>query len=598
MKDKPRLRFYNRLRYRLSIQKVAAIFAISLFIYLLSLMGVLNWAEILATNLRYAFKGESLPAKKVVLVLVDKESVRKLGPFGKEWRRYHGELIDKLVGAGVKAIGFDFSFSRPSEFDQQFIDGMTGARDKSVAVVVANHYDDVSRSFSTTIDSISRSAGAIGHAYLKKDRVTNRVRWVPLELEESWSDGSKRFVNSYLSLSAELAAYFGVDPSEVKRDSNLEIKFTGKSDLFQTYSYSYILSSDLQPEAFKGKLVLVGTALPAHRDSYDIPGRSQVQGVEIHAHAVHTLLTGVIRKMSSVELGLTILLSAMLTLMIYSSGNRVLRVIALPGLLGLHITVSLYTYFLPKPLELNIIYPSMAVIMTWSILSLQEKITTREAFARSRGLPDSVIRLLEADMELEDRETGKLITVLEADIANYSLFSSRNPASRVRSIMIEYYETIEKIIYSHGGYVNKYIGDAVLAVFGYPLKEEGSARRAVRAAWEIQQAVSSLVQRWEAECRDSFQGIRIGLNYGYVNICYIGGAKKQLDVLGDNVDLAVRLESAAGKFDTAALLSISTYEEVQDIITGRKVPVELKNRPDVREAYTLDSIRAPGTQGT
>lgn len=264
----------------------------------------------------------------------------------------------------------------------------------------------------------------------------------------------------------------------------------------------------------------------------------------------------------------------------------------MPGLLVLYWAASIY-YFLQKPpLELNIVYPSLSFTITWGILSLQEKIATRSAFARTVGLPEKVVRRLETDPDFQEGEARKLLTVLESDIMNYSVFSSQNPTSHVRALISEYNSAIEKVIYKHGGYVNKYIGDAVLAIFGYPMEEKDSARRAVRAAWEMQQALKELVQRWKQENKNCFERIRIGINHGYVSISYLGRSKKQLDVLGDNVDLAARIESAAGKFNEAALLSPSTYEEVKDIIVGKKVAVELKNRPDVKEAYTLEGIIA------
>ena len=129
-----------------------------------------------------------------------------------------------------------------------------------------------------------------------------------------------------------------------------------------------------------------------------------------------------------------------------------------------------------------------------------------------------------------------------------------------------------------------------MAIFGYPMEEKDSAKRAVRTAWEMQQILSELVQKWRQEDKNCFDRIRIGINHGYVSISYLGKSKKQLDVLGDNVDLAARLESAAGKYDGAALLSPSTYEEVKDVVVGQKVGVELKNRPDVKEAYTLEGV--------
>ncbi|MEK7288590.1 MAG: adenylate/guanylate cyclase domain-containing protein [Planctomycetota bacterium] len=588
-------RFFSlgRIKYVFPIKKVFTLIIICLSIYGASFIGMFDWAEVLFSNVRYAFKGQAQPSNKIALVLVDNKSLQELEPFGKSWRQYHGRILKNLADDGVRAVGFDFSFSSPSEHDQFFIDGINYARKKGVAVVVATQYDEASKSFSPTIASIENSVTAVGHAYLRKDRVTNLVRWAPLRLEEIRAERAIQFRKPYLSLTAQLATLQGTTLPAINADNNFfPIQFQGGKSSFKSYSYAQVYKNAFPPGSFKDKLVLIGTALPMHKDFYDVPGRSQMVGVEIHAHALYTVLTGDIRKMGSAGMGIAILCAALVAGVVFSHGNTFLRAIGLPSLLVLYWVASIY-YFLQKPpLELNIVYPSLSFTITWGILSLQEKIATRRVFACTVGLPEKVIRRLETDPDFQEGEARKLLTVLESDIMNYSVFSSQNPTSHVRALISEYNSAIEKVIYKHGGYVNKYIGDAVLAIFGYPMEEKDSARRAVRAAWEMQQALKELVQRWKQENKNCFERIRIGINHGYVSISYLGRSKKQLDVLGDNVDLAARIESAAGKFNEAALLSPSTYEEVKDIIVGKKVAVELKNRPDVKEAYTLEGIIA------
>ena len=581
----------GRIRYAFPFQNVFTILIICLVIYGVSFIGMFDWVEVLFSNVRYVFKGEPLPSNKIALVAVDNKSIQELAPFGKPWRQYHGQVLKHLADDGARAVGFDFSFSSPSEYDQYFIEGINYARRKRVAVVVATQYDDLSKSFSPTIPPVGDSVSAVGHAYLRKDRVTNLVRWTPLQLEEVLAEGPIQLRKSHMSLTAQLATLQGTNLPAVNADNNyLTIQFRGKGPSFKTYSYAQVLKKAFPPGSFKDKLVLIGTTLPMHKDFYDVPGRSQMPGVEIHAHALYTLLTGEIRKMGPASLSIAILGAALVTGIVFASGNRALRTIGLPGLLALYWASSIY-YFLHKPpVELNLVYPSLSLALTWGTFSLQEKIATRMAFTRTIGLPEKVIRRLETDPDFQGGEARKLLTVLESDIVNYSVFSSQNPAAHVRALIAEYNAAIEKVIYKHGGYVNKYIGDAVLAIFGYPMEEKDSAKRAVRTAWEMQQILSELVQKWRQEDKNCFDRIRIGINHGYVSISYLGKSKKQLDVLGDNVDLAARLESAAGKYDGAALLSPSTYEEVKDVVVGQKVGVELKNRPDVKEAYTLEGV--------
>lgn len=389
-------RFFSlgRIKYLFPIKKVLTLVIICLSIYGASFIGMLDWVEILFSNVRYAFKGQALPSNKIAVVLVDNKSLQELEPFGKPWRQYHRQILTNLANDGVRAVGFDFSFSSPSEYDQFFIDGINYARQKGVVVVVANQYDEASKSFSPTIAPIENSVSAVGHAYLRKDRVTNLVRWAPLQLEEILAEGAIQFRKPYLSLTAQLAALQGTTLPTINAGNNfLPIQFQGKKSSFKSYSYAQVYKNTFPPGSFKDKLVLIGTALPMHKDFYDVPGRSsQMVGVEIHAHALYTVLTGDIRKMGPAGMGIAILCTVMVTGVVFAYGNTSLRTIGLPGLLVLYWAASIY-YFLQKPpLELNLVYPSLSFTITWGILSLQEKIATRRAFTRTIGLPEKVIR--------------------------------------------------------------------------------------------------------------------------------------------------------------------------------------------------------------
>jgi len=201
-------------------QKIFTVLTIFLVIYGISFIGIFDWVEILFSNVRYAFKGQSQPSSTIALVTVDTRSLQELGPFGKSWRLYHGQVLKNLSDDGVRAVGFDFSFSSPSEYDQAFIEGIDYARRKEAAVVIANQYDEFSQTFSDTISSIRDKASAVGHAYLMKDRVTNLVRWVPLQLEEVQARGPVQIRKSHLSLDAQLATLQGTNLPTANADNN------------------------------------------------------------------------------------------------------------------------------------------------------------------------------------------------------------------------------------------------------------------------------------------------------------------------------------------------------------------------------------------
>lgn len=587
----PLKRFYRPLNIVFPLEKLAIVLIVCFIVCGVSLVGVFDRLEVIFSNVRYAFKGQTLPSDKIALVVMDTISVQELGPFGKNWRQYHGQVLKNLADDGALAVGFDVVFPSPSEYDQIFIDGINYARNKNVSVVVSSQYDEFSKTFSPTTGSIMNTVSAIGHTYLRKDTMTNLVRWAPLQLEETLKEGAVQVRRTLLSLAAQLIILQGIEIPDIRKENNnLMIHFHSKGSYFKTYSYAAVYKKAFTPGIFKGKLVLIGSTLPAHRDFFDVPTRSQMPGVEVHAHALRTLLTGNIRKMTSIEIGIAIFISVTTAAVIFTLGAPLLRRIVLPILLALYWAASVYCFSRKPPVELNLVYPTISLILTWSVFSFQEKLAAKKAFRKTVGLPEKAIRKLESDPDFQEGTARKLLTILESDIVNYSVFSSQNQPGHVRSIIAEYNSAIEKVIYDYGGYVNKYIGDAVLAIFGYPMSESDSARRAVNAAQKMKEALKELAQKWRRENKKCFESIRIGINRGYVSISYLGKSKKQLDVLGDNVDLTARLEAEAAKYGGIALISLSMYEELKHRVVARKVSVNLKNRPDVKEAYVLEKI--------
>ena len=128
------------------------------------------------------------------------------------------------------------------------------------------------------------------------------------------------------------------------------------------------------------------------------------------------------------------------------------------------------------------------------------------------------------------RETRKVVTVLFCDLVGSTALGESTDPEALRARMRRYFADLRAILERHGGAVEKFVGDAVMAVFGIPVAHEDDALRAVRAAWEMRQAVS--VHGLEA---------RIGVNTGEV---VVGGEGETL-VTGDAVNVAARLEQSA-----------------------------------------------------
>lgn len=536
---------------------------------------------------------------QIVVVAIDDESVAKLGEWGKRWRMYHGQLLKHLTDDGARAVGFDVYFNTASaEHDPAFLEGIRHARSKNVGVVVGMEYDHRRDQLTDPTPAVREAVTASGSTYLQKDRVTNLVRYVSM-FQPAGAVGEQvtRLIPAF-SLAVALAGGKRIEEFPRYGQGIVPIDFAGPASSLRTVSYVDVYEKRFPPGTFTGQYVLVGVFVAAAKDFYDTPVESQMSGVLIHANTLYTLLRGVRRPLGIGWNVGVILAVAALTGVICVRCRRTLRtflvVVLVVGYWGLGIALALMS----NPANLEVIPPTVAAGLVWVGVGVREKIVTMRELRRTLGLPEAALRRLEQDRTFQKGTLRKRVTVLAADVKNYSVFSHSHPPAYVRDIMTEYQQMVERFIYRHGGYVNKFVGDAVLAVFGYPMAEEATALRAILAAAEIRDGLAALTGKWRRESRAAIEGVRIGISTGLVSISYLGATKKQLDVIGDTVDLAARLEGAAGEFGCLALLGPATYEEVKHRIRSRIVPVQLKNRPDINETFTFDELVDQGVAST
>ena len=134
-------------------------------------------------------------------------------------------------------------------------------------------------------------------------------------------------------------------------------------------------------------------------------------------------------------------------------------------------------------------------------------------------------------------------TILFADIVGFTRLSETMPPREINIILNRYFSRMTDIVFSHGGTLDKYIGDGLMAVFGAPMEKEDDAERAVRTALEIRRQLTAMMKTTSADKRFD---IRVGLNTGRVVAGNIGSPKRmEYTVIGDPVNVASRLESIA-----------------------------------------------------
>ena len=222
--------------------------------------------------------------------------------------------------------------------------------------------------------------------------------------------------------------------------------------------------------------------------------------------------------------------------------------------------------------------------------SLREKEVIKGAF--SKYVTKSVVdRILQHQDGLKLGGEKKVVTVFFSDIRGFTPMSEALSAEEVVHILNEYFTAMTAIIFKYEGTLDKFMGDAIMAVYGAPIEQADHAERAVMSAIEMGRKMKELQAKWRMEGKREVN-IGIGINTGEVVVGNIGSNERmEYTAIGDNVNLTQRLESVAEKGQI--LISGSTYERVKDKVAATMLdPIKVKGKVEKVIAYEVIGARA------
>jgi len=222
--------------------------------------------------------------------------------------------------------------------------------------------------------------------------------------------------------------------------------------------------------------------------------------------------------------------------------------------------------------------------------SLKEKEVMRGAF--SKVVTKSVMdHLIQHPDGLKLGGEKKICTVFFSDIRGFTPMSEALSAEEVVHILNEYFTAMTKIIFKYEGTLDKYMGDAIMAIWGAPIEMNDHAERAVLAAIEMGEKMKELQAKWRMEGKREVN-IGIGINSGEVVVGNIGSNERlEYTAIGDNVNLTQRLESVAEKGQI--LISSATYERVKHKVNATMLdPIKVKGKAEKVMAYSVQGLLA------
>ncbi|HEY0946981.1 MAG TPA: adenylate/guanylate cyclase domain-containing protein [Opitutaceae bacterium] len=326
-------------------------------------------------------------------------------------------------------------------------------------------------------------------------------------------------------------------------------------------------------EAFRDAIVLIGPTDPLLQDLAPTPfDRQPVPKVGLHGNLVKTILTGrCLQHLGSTSAAvLTLVLTLAVTLLAVAGGAHGLRAKLLAvALLGGYVVAALIA-FARLDLVLPVVAPVGAAFTTSFGGLLWQVIREEKQKGRIKGMfgayvsPQLVERLVESgeDPQLGGHEVE--ITAYFSDIQSFSTFAEKLPPAKLVELMNEYLTACTDIVQEEGGTLDKYIGDAVVAMFGAPIALPDHAYRACIASLRVHAKIGELRAKWQAE-GDRWPEVvrtmqsRIGLNSGLATIGNMGSRTRfNYTMMGDNVNLAARMESGAKSWGVYSLCTDAT----------------------------------------
>jgi class 3 adenylate cyclase len=217
----------------------------------------------------------------------------------------------------------------------------------------------------------------------------------------------------------------------------------------------------------------------------------------------------------------------------------------------------------------------------------------RRAF--SRFVPEQIIDSLVMQADASDQKIGvgetRAVAILFSDIRSFTNISERNRADVLVAFLNRYFSTMVEIIKKHGGTIDKFIGDAIMALFGTPVSYEDNCRRAVMAAYEMRQALPTVELGDLVMPAGMTFDIGIGIHYGDVIVGSIGSKDKtDYSVIGDNVNLASRMEGLTKTYGTQILVTESVRNDAgENAFCFRYMDdVRVKGKKNAVPIYAVD----------
>ena len=352
----------------------------------------------------------------------------------------------------------------------------------------------------------------------------------------------------------------------------------------------------IDPVVFKDKFVILGVNDPLKdglNDNKSSPVAINHPAIDIQATCLDNLIHRDFVKVVPTWLNILFTMFAMLFVYYTIRTHKLIKAINYSLVIIMLILAIAATCFY-YCIIINVITPVVMCVVSIILAYIhryiieaktKEKVESAMGKYMSEDVMKSVIKNID-NLGLGGKKA--IVTVLFSDIRGFTSMSEKMSAQEVSQLLNEYFSAMEPIVTKYNGIINKFIGDAVMAVFGEPIQDENHPLNAVKCGFEMLKKVQELDEKWKKENKPTIQ-IGVGINTGEVFVGNIGSEKRmEYTVIGDTVNLASRLESYNKTYKTHLLISSSTYEASKNNTTVNKISdVEIRGKAEKIDIYEI-----------
>ena len=589
-------------------------------------------------------------ASSAVVVAIDEESYQTpplKGSPTMAWTGEIGRVLTAILDGGAKAVGFDIVFETSIEQSEiPFGEGVLGDKVKGFDRNFLRALAAGSTAGKVLLGEQLRGDQPFQPSQGQRFAVRQQQNIRPLNVLLDSDDVVRRLPLTFAvdgartpSMAVELASRalnarpaFGQDgsvalagydiPSRVP--NTMTLNFEGGADDIPTFSLADLRlcaannDKDYFRRQFAGKVVVFGTVLASEdrrltskRFATGLEGaraprcaserkptaqnfrRSEIAGVYIHATAVNNLIArNAVVELPRLSIALIAVLAAALAAIaarVLQPVNAILLVLTAIVLYTAGATVAFH-HALALPLSEPFMAGAAALAITGGyrfIVSDRDRRLLQKSFALYLA-PHVINRMLTSSKLPELGGETRHVTIFFSDLESFSQIAEAMSPDALMALMNEYLSEMTDIIEGHGGYVDKYIGDSIVAIFGAPAEDRDHAANAARAALDCCRRLEEL--NWEAA---AFQGRhltqRIGINSGDALVGNFGSRRRfNYSVMSDAVNLASRLEGANKFYGTTIIVSETTAALAGDGFIWRELDtVRVKGRAQALKIFEL-----------